>query len=120
MDVWRDLEPLRRNRHVHMEQVTYGVLWELCGGTPGEIVVTAKRLRRDVNRDEATIRAHLVRLYRLDIVELVDRDRQRGTYRLVVYRPLPAHATKRPEPAKTATRILAGRRFPNLLGRRGS
>ena len=100
MDVWRDLEPLRRNRHVHMEQVTYGVLWELCGGTPGEIVVTAKRLRRDVNRDEATIRAHLVRLYRLDIVELVDRDRQRGTYRLVVYRPLPAHATKRPDPQK--------------------
>ena len=100
MDVWKDLEPLRRNKHVGVELTLFGVLWELCDGEPREIVVTTKRLAREFNRDAASLRDQLVKLYRLGIIDLVDRDKRRGVFRMIIYRPLPAHAIKKPDPQK--------------------
>ena len=31
MDIWKDLWPLRQNKLVHIEQITFGLLWELAG-----------------------------------------------------------------------------------------
>jgi hypothetical protein len=97
MDIWTDLEPLRKNAALGIEQITYGVLWALNGGMPGRIVCTVKMLQASFQRDGSTLREHLEKLAKLTLIRLIARDRRRGTFLIDVLLPLPLHAEAMPD-----------------------
>jgi len=97
MDVWTDLEPLRKNARVGIEQNTFGVLWMLTGGLPGRLACTMRMIQKHFQRDGSTLREHLEKLAKIALIRLIARDRRRGTFLIEVLLPLPAHEEAVPD-----------------------
>jgi len=101
MNVWKDLWPLRKNKRVGIEQITFGLLWEAVGGRPGKIAARAKLLGEQFSRDGSTLRTHLEKLARIGIIRLIARDKKIGDFLIEVYNPCPDHAEVKPDPQMT-------------------
>ena len=87
MDVWKDLEPLRTNRDVGPEIITFGVLWQFAGGRMRRLDVTVKAIAEEFDRDGSTLREQLEKLFRLGVVHLLARDKRRGRFLINVLHP---------------------------------
>jgi hypothetical protein len=99
MDVWKDLQPLIRNKRLGFgPAMVFAEVWEMLHGQPGEISgVTTKELAGRLNRDRATILEHLKKLHQFyDLFDVRCRYTN-GCFDLRVFRPAPAHATAKPD-----------------------
>jgi len=113
MDVWKDLQPLIRNKRLgYGPAMVFAEVWEMLDGTPGEISgVTTKELSARLNRDRATILEHIKKLHQFyDLFDVKCRYTN-GCMDLRVFRPCPAHAAAKPDrqrrlPGLTAAAIV--------------
>jgi hypothetical protein len=101
MDVWKELQPLIRNKRLGFGPAfVFAAVYEMLDGAPGEISVTTQQLRKVLNRDRSTILGHIKKLNQFHELFDVKCRYSNGTFDLRVYRPCPAHAAAKPDSQK--------------------
>jgi len=65
----------------------YCVLWTLCGLRPSDITVTKEDLAAPLKRDGRRTLDWIEELHSVGLVDIVDREAERNTFRLYVYEP---------------------------------
>ena len=77
----------------------FGELWDMMGCEPGEMSFTYTGLGELLSRDRTTIRDMLAKLHQF--WDLLDVSKpKKGPMVLRLFRPLPGHATAKPDPQR--------------------
>jgi len=89
--VWRTLWAVLGDARLGAaSKLLFVFLWFLNRGRPGELLLSPSRLATLLGRDRRRLFDWLANLEKLGLVEVLERERKRGTVRLLLFAPAPA------------------------------
>jgi len=100
-ETFEGLAALRRDSRIGPAvRGCFELLWHLAGGRADYIVVTTKRIAYDFGVERRTVEGWLEKLQEYGLIEVVERDRKRGTIHVYVFHPRPDRRGPRPDPQR--------------------
>ena len=109
-EIFEGLAALRRDSRIGPAVYRcFDWLWHLAGGRANYIVVTTKRIAYEFGVGRRAVEKWLEKLMEYGLVEVIDRDKRRGTIHLYVFHPRPERREPRPDPQRRLD-------FPATLG----
>jgi len=100
-EVFEGLAALRRDSRIGPAvRGCFELLWHLAGGRADYIVVTTKRIAYDFGVERRAVEKWIAKLGEYGLVEIIERDKRRGTIHLYIFHPRPDRRESRPDPQR--------------------
>ena len=99
-EIFESLAPLRRAGIQLAVYCLFEWLWHLVGGRPDYIVVTTKQIAYEFGKERRTIEGWFDKAGEQGLIEVMDRDKRRGTIHVYVFHPCPDRRERRPDPQR--------------------